>query len=72
MDLELQGKSVIVTGASKGIGLAVAETFAAEGATPVLVSRTGEALQVAAQQIRHTHSRSIPRCRSPRIASAAA
>ena len=31
MDLELRGKNVLVTGASKGIGLACARAFAAEG-----------------------------------------
>ena len=40
MDLELGGKSAIVTGASKGIGKAVAEVLAAEGASLHLVSRT--------------------------------
>ena len=31
MDLELRGKNVLITGASKGIGLACARGFAAEG-----------------------------------------
>jgi NADP-dependent 3-hydroxy acid dehydrogenase YdfG len=33
MDLNLRGKVVVLTGASVGIGLAVAEAFAAEGAS---------------------------------------
>lgn len=40
MDLNLSNHIVIVTGASKGIGLAVTRTFVAEGATVVAASRT--------------------------------
>ncbi|MFM2480931.1 SDR family NAD(P)-dependent oxidoreductase [Celerinatantimonas sp. YJH-8] len=39
----LEGKTAIVTGASKGIGLAIAELFAEEGANVVLTAR-GQAL----------------------------
>lgn len=39
MDLELTGKRVLVTGASKGIGLAVVRAFRAEGALVTAVSR---------------------------------
>lgn len=45
MDLQLQGKVVVVTGASKGIGLAVARGFAAEGAEVVAGARTLGALE---------------------------
>lgn len=51
MDLGLQGKVVLVTGASRGIGLAVARRFAAEGAVPALVARDGAALEAAAAAI---------------------
>lgn len=44
MDLQLAGKSVLITGASKGIGLAAAEAFAAEGCNLHLAARSGEAL----------------------------
>ncbi|WP_144637794.1 SDR family oxidoreductase [Bordetella genomosp. 13] len=48
MDLQLNGKRVLVTGASKGIGLACALSFAREGARPVLVARDAQALAEAA------------------------
>jgi NAD(P)-dependent dehydrogenase (short-subunit alcohol dehydrogenase family) len=40
MDLHLSGKRVLVTGASKGIGLATVRAFVAEGASVTAVSRT--------------------------------
>lgn len=42
--ITLENKAVVVTGASKGIGLAIAEAFASEGARVALIARTKPAL----------------------------
>ncbi|MCH9630474.1 MAG: 3-oxoacyl-[acyl-carrier-protein] reductase FabG [Chlamydiia bacterium] len=44
-------KIVIVTGASKGIGMGIAATFAKEGATVVLAARTKETLEQVSEEI---------------------
>ena len=44
VDLELVGKRAIVTGGSRGIGLAVAKALSAEGAHVALVARDAAAL----------------------------
>jgi NAD(P)-dependent dehydrogenase (short-subunit alcohol dehydrogenase family) len=51
MDLELGGKIAIVTGGSRGIGLAVGRALAAEGAHVALVARNKAALDAAAAQV---------------------
>jgi len=50
MDLGLTGRACIVTGASRGIGLATATALAREGARVLLVARTAEALADAAER----------------------
>lgn len=52
MDLQLRGKRILITGASKGIGLACAQTFADEGAALVITARSADALRANAEQIR--------------------
>ncbi|NMD72520.1 SDR family oxidoreductase [Bacillus sp. DNRA2] len=47
MDLQLQGKNILITGGSKGIGKAIAEVFVQEGANVSIVARDMEALQSA-------------------------
>jgi NAD(P)-dependent dehydrogenase (short-subunit alcohol dehydrogenase family) len=47
MNLELDGKVVLVTGGSKGIGLACARAFGNEGARVAIVSRGQESLSAA-------------------------
>ncbi|MEO6866866.1 MAG: SDR family NAD(P)-dependent oxidoreductase, partial [Gaiellales bacterium] len=51
MDLQLSGHVVLVTGASKGIGLAAAEAFAAEGAHVAIVARDRTTLALAGKAI---------------------
>ena len=58
MDLDLAGARVLVTGSSKGIGLAIARAFATEGAWVTLVARSAKELEAARASIGpgcHTH-----------------
>ena len=52
MDLGLKDKVVAITGASKGIGYAAAETFLKEGAKVAICARTAETLETAAERLR--------------------
>jgi NAD(P)-dependent dehydrogenase (short-subunit alcohol dehydrogenase family) len=52
MDLQLKNKVVLITGGSKGIGLACARAFAAEGARVAIAARNVEQLGVAASQLK--------------------
>ena len=52
MDLGLRGATAIVTGGSKGMGLAIAECLAAEGASVAVMARGRTSLDDAAKRIR--------------------
>jgi NAD(P)-dependent dehydrogenase (short-subunit alcohol dehydrogenase family) len=62
MDLHLRDKHILITGGSKGIGLACAEVFLAEGARVTLISRDAANLvhargQLAAYEAARIHTR---------------
>jgi 3-oxoacyl-[acyl-carrier protein] reductase len=54
MDLGLKGKKAIITGATRGIGRAIAETLAAEGADIAICARNGEQVAEAVAALKKT------------------
>jgi 3-oxoacyl-[acyl-carrier protein] reductase len=61
MDLGLKGKRAVVTGGSKGIGRAIAETFAAEGADVSVCARNVDELAVAVAALKSRGVRAFGR-----------
>ncbi len=59
MDLELSGRRVVVTGGSRGIGLATATAFAAEGAEVLICARDSDRLAEAARDVETATGRAI-------------
>jgi NAD(P)-dependent dehydrogenase (short-subunit alcohol dehydrogenase family) len=57
--MELKNKSIIVTGASSGIGAAAALLFAAEGANVVLGARRSAEMEILAGQINQSNGRAV-------------
>ncbi len=55
MDMGLKGKVAVITGGSVGIGLAVAEGLAAEGANVILAARGRERAEAEAERIAGAH-----------------
>ena len=62
MNLELAGKRALVTGASRGIGRAIAERLATEGCDLILVARTEADLRAAADEIAAASGRTVEFC----------
>ena len=52
MDLGLTGSHAVVTGGSKGMGLSIAETLAAEGASVAVMARGRQSLDAAVDRLR--------------------
>ena len=57
--MELESKTIIITGASSGIGAAAALLFAAEGANLVLGARRSAELETLAETINHAGGRAV-------------
>ena len=58
MDLELNGRSAIVTGGSRGIGKAVARVLAGDGCNVVITGRYADTLSIVSGRDRHRNRRS--------------
>jgi NAD(P)-dependent dehydrogenase (short-subunit alcohol dehydrogenase family) len=57
MDLQLQGKRALVSGSSAGIGFAIAQSLAREGASVVVNGRSAARVAAAAKKIRESGAR---------------
>lgn len=57
--MKFEGKTAVVTGAGRGIGQAIAEKLAAEGADLLLVGRTLSTLEQTAQDLRAKYGRKV-------------
>jgi NAD(P)-dependent dehydrogenase (short-subunit alcohol dehydrogenase family) len=59
MDLNLTGRTVLISGGSSGIGFATAQRFAAEGAAVRIAARPGERLDSAAAKLRDAGAKDV-------------
>jgi len=68
MKLEIEDRVALVVGASRGIGLAIANTLAAEGAKVALAARGLDGLKAACEQIGHSASFHVADVTDPAVA----
>ena len=62
MDLGVRGKTALVGGASRGLGFAICERLAAEGANLVMVSRGADELALAGEQLVNEYGIQVLMC----------
>ena len=68
MDLDLRDRRALVTGSTDGIGFAIAQGLAAEGAAVVINGRTAEGVETALASLRAA----VPKARAEGVAADAA
>ena len=63
MDVRMDGRVAVITGASTGLGLAMAKEFAASGGSVALLARKADALAAAKAEVPRPRARPTPRSR---------
>ena len=56
MELQLEGKKVIISGGAKGIGASIVKSFANEGAIPIILGRNPQEAKSLLEEIGVGHS----------------
>ena len=63
MDLQLKGKTALITGASKGIGAGLAKVLAAEGCNLHLAARDGNSMRTLRAELTSRFDISVKVCK---------